>query len=198
VSASREPIIRVVDVWKRFGARQLIGQLVAIALLRELVPVLIALVVGGRLAAGIAAELGSMTVTEQVDAVRALGADPIQKLVVPRIAAAALCVPVLTALGDVLGFLGAAFIARLQYSVALRLFVRSALDFATVTDLFHGLIKSVCFGIGVALIACHFGLRSRGGTAGVGFATTQAVVVGSLFVVMSDFFLTKLLLVVQP
>jgi phospholipid/cholesterol/gamma-HCH transport system permease protein len=178
----------------RFGAKEYVGNVVSLSLVRELGPVLTALMVGGRVGAGIAAELGSMTVTEQIDAMRAMGADPVKELVVPRVIAAAVTLPLLTAVADVLGIAGAMGIARLDAGLNLTYFFGATLRAVTLADLTGGLVKSVCFGVCIALIACHRGLATRGGTAGVGRATTDAVVLTSLTTLMADFVLTKVLL----
>jgi phospholipid/cholesterol/gamma-HCH transport system permease protein len=177
---------------ERFGALPYMGTLTALALTREMIPVLTALVLGGRIVAGIAAELGSMVATEQVDAVRALGADPLKKLVMPRIVAATLVLPMFTVLGDVIGGLTAMLVALMEFNVPAFAFITSVRDTVTVPDFLSGIIKAAIFGFLGALIACHAGLSSRGGTAGVGRATTSAVVQASLAVVISDFVITRL------
>jgi phospholipid/cholesterol/gamma-HCH transport system permease protein len=177
----------------RFGAKLYVGQITVTALFRELGPTLTALVVGGRVSAGIAAELGVMSVTEQIDAARALGADPLQRLVAPRLVAAVLVMPLLTILADVVGGLGAMAIAVLQFDVSSQLFLRGAYEFVTIGDFLSGLIKALVFGFLIGSVSCQQGLGARGGTEGVGRATTRAVVAGSVSVLVSDFFLTKLL-----
>jgi phospholipid/cholesterol/gamma-HCH transport system permease protein len=152
--------------------------------------------VGGRVGAGIAAELGSMTVTEQVDAIRALGADPIKKLVVPRVLAAVLVLPLMTAMAVSIGVLGGAFIASVESGVNATHFYNTAVHAVTIEDFLSGLIKTVFFGFNIAIVACYLGLETRGGTEGVGRATTQTVVVTSVVTLISDFFLTKLILAV--
>ncbi|MGZ3404833.1 MAG: MlaE family ABC transporter permease [Polyangia bacterium] len=178
----------------RFGAREYVGNVVSLSLVRELGPVLTALMVGGRVGAGIAAELGSMTVTEQIDAMRAMGADPVKELVAPRVIAAAIALPLLTVVANVLGIAGAMGIARIDSGLNLTYFLNATLRAVTLADLLGGLIKSVFFGVCIALIACHRGLATRGGTAGVGRATTEAVVLTSITTLIADFVLTKVLL----
>jgi phospholipid/cholesterol/gamma-HCH transport system permease protein len=178
----------------RFGAKPYTGSFVGLAFVLELGPVLTALVVSGRVGAGITAELGSMAVTEQVDAIRAMGADPIQKLVLPRMLAGTLGLPMLALLSDVLGILGGLLIAT-QYGIGANFYLQSVIKVVQVDDLMNGLIKTFFFGWMIAMVGCHMGLRTRGGTVGVGVATTRAVVVASISVLVSDFFLTKLLLV---
>jgi phospholipid/cholesterol/gamma-HCH transport system permease protein len=178
----------------RFGAKEYVGNVVSLSLVRELGPVLTALMVGGRVGAGIAAELGSMAVTEQIDAMRAMGADPIKELVVPRVVASAVALPLLTVVANVLGILGAMTIARLDSHIDTSYFLNATLRAVTLDDLVGGLIKTVFFGLTIALIACHRGLGTRGGTEGVGRATTEAVVITSITTLVADFLLTKTLL----
>jgi phospholipid/cholesterol/gamma-HCH transport system permease protein len=176
----------------RFGALPLIGQLTVLGLTREMIPVLTALVLGGRIVAGIAAELGSMVATEQVDAVRALGADPLKKLVMPRLVAATLVLPTFTVIGDVIGGLAGMLVARFEFGVPIMAFVISVRDTLTLGDFASGVLKAALFGLLGSAIACRAGLGARGGTAGVGKATTAAVVQSSLMVVIADFVVTRL------
>jgi phospholipid/cholesterol/gamma-HCH transport system permease protein len=179
---------------ERFGAKLYIGQTTVTALVRELGPILTALVAGGRIGAGIAAELGGMAVTEQIDAVRALGADPVQRLVAPRILAVAIAMPLLTVVADAIGTAGGLVIAWLQYGVPPRLFVTGVEDFVTIGDFSSGLFKALVFGAIIGVISCSAGMRASGGTEGVGRATTRAVVASALVVLGADFLLTKLML----
>lgn len=178
----------------RFGVKEYVSSVVSLSLVRELGPALTALMVGGRVGAGITAELGSMRVTEQIDALRAMGADPVRKLVVPRVVAATLVLPMLTILADVLGVLGAMVVARVDSGVGMTLFLQSTLRSVELGDFLHGLLKTVFFGFLLSLIACYKGLHTSGGTAGVGRATTETVVVTSLVTLCADFILTNLLL----
>jgi phospholipid/cholesterol/gamma-HCH transport system permease protein len=178
----------------RFGAKEWAGNAVGVTLARELGPVLTALMVGGRVGAGIAAELGSMSVTEQVDAVRVLGADPVKKLVVPRVLAMLLVIPLMTGIAIVLGVLAGGAIASLEPDVRLAYFLNAALRSTKLQDFACGIAKSLFFAFNIAIVACHLGLRTRGGTVGVGRATTETVVVTSVVTLVSDFFLTKLFL----
>jgi phospholipid/cholesterol/gamma-HCH transport system permease protein len=178
----------------RFGQTALTGDVVSIALVRELGPTLTGLLVAGRCASGIASELGSMLVTEQIDAMRAMGTDPSRKLVTPRIVATILMLPLLTALDDFIGLLGgctaSVFSLRLG---AVEFWTRAinALDFA---DIMQGMTKPMVYGFILATVGCYKGLTVRGGTQGVGRATTQAVVVASVLIIGADLFLTKLAL----
>lgn len=175
----------------RFGATAFMGQLVVLALFREMMPVLCALVLGGRIVAGIAAELGAMVATEQVAAVRALGADPVKKLVLPRLFAATVVMPIYTIVGDVIGTVTGVLVGKLAFNIPSRAFLMSAQERLAVPDFLSGVIKSVFFGFICAAIACRAGLSARGGTAGVGRATTEAVIESSLTVVVVDFLLTR-------
>jgi phospholipid/cholesterol/gamma-HCH transport system permease protein len=177
----------------RFGAQAYIGQLTVLALTRELMPVLSALVLGGRIVAGISAELGAMAATEQVAAVRALGADPVKKLVLPRIVAATIVLPLFTILGDVIGAFAGALVAQLELHIPVRSYIASAQAILVIPDFISGVIKSAVFGFIAAAIACRTGLASSGGATGVGKATTKAVVQTSLTVVVLDFFLTRMM-----
>jgi phospholipid/cholesterol/gamma-HCH transport system permease protein len=179
---------------ERFGAKLYIGQTTVTALFRELGPILTALVVGARVGAGVAAELGGMAVTEQIDAVRALGADPVQRLVAPRLVAILIALPILTVISDLVGLFGGMLIAGLQYGIAARLYLRGAYDFITIGDFTSGVTKSIVFALIIGGVSCSFGLSARGGTEGVGRAATSAVVWGALGVLFSDVILTKLLL----
>jgi phospholipid/cholesterol/gamma-HCH transport system permease protein len=178
----------------RFGAKAWVGSVVGVTLARELGPVMTALVVGGRVGAGIAAELGSMAVTEQVDALKALGADPVRKLVAPRVLAAMLVLPLVTSMAVVLGVVGGAAIADIDSGVSFAHFYNAAWHAMTISDFLSGLSKTLFFGYNIAIVACYLGLHTRGGTEGVGRATTRTVVITSVVTLISDFLLTKLIL----
>jgi len=180
----------------RFGAVSELGQLVSIGIVRELGPVLAGLVVSGRNAAGMASELGSMVVTEQIDAMRALGTDPIKKLVTPRVVATIFMLFFLTILGDLLGLLGGNIVASVLQGLDARQYwnkVRQALEFS---DVFIGLAKPLIFGFLIATVGCYFGLSTRGGTQGVGRSTTEAVVASMILVIAVDVVVTQFLMVV--
>jgi phospholipid/cholesterol/gamma-HCH transport system permease protein len=178
----------------QFGARPVVGRLVAASMVRELGPVLTALMVTGRVGSGIAAELGSMMVTDQIAALRALGTDPIRKLVVPRVVAGTVMVPVLTVIADALGILGGAIISQFQLRVPYSVYWNNVVQGLFAEDLWMGFIKPVVLGFALVSIGCHVGLRTKGGTQGVGRATTNAVVAASVAVLAIDFLLTKLLI----
>ncbi|KFA94840.1 transporter [Archangium violaceum Cb vi76] len=178
----------------RFGVQYTVGRVVVLTLFRELSPVLIALTVGARVGSGIAAELGSMTVTEQVDAIRALGADPLRKLVVPRVLACLLLTPALTVLADVVGMVAGALVVNVQYNISFHLFFQGAIDVVLMSDFLSGVFKGFVFGGIIGVVGCFKGLTVEGGTEGVGRATTQTVAITSVSVCLADFFITKLTL----
>lgn len=174
------------------GGTKYLGRVSALSMIRELGPVFTALVVGGRVGAGMAAELGSMKVTEQLDAIRALGASPFKKLLVPRVAAAIVMVPLITVVATAVGMLGAMFIGYFEFGLSPIEFYTSAMGQLQFSDFWSGFLKPFFFGFGIAIIGCHHGLSCGQGTAAVGRATTQAVVSVSLMIVFVDFFLTRL------
>lgn len=178
----------------QFGARPVVGRLVSASMIKELGPVLTALMLSGRIGSGIAAELGSMVVTDQINALRALGTDPVRKLVVPRVLAGFLMAPVLTVISDFVGLAGGWIVARFQLQVASGVYWSSVTKALYIQDVWMGLIKPFVLGFAIVTIACHVGLRTSGGTQGVGKATTVAVVAGSVAVIAVDFFVTKVLI----
>jgi phospholipid/cholesterol/gamma-HCH transport system permease protein len=178
----------------QFGARSMVGRLVSASMVKELGPVLTALMVAGRVGSGIAAELGSMMVTDQIAALRALGTDPIRKLVLPRILAGLIMVPFLTCISVAVGLLGAWLITITQLKVASGVYWNSVVLGLYIQDVWMGLIKPFFLGFVIVSIGCHVGLRTRGGTQGVGRATTNAVVASSVAVLVVNFMVTKLLI----
>ncbi|HEY8944407.1 MAG TPA: ABC transporter permease [Polyangiaceae bacterium] len=183
---------------RKFGGMEYTGRVIALSFARELAPTLTAVIVGGRIGSGMAAEVGAMAVTEQIDAVRALGADPLKKLVWPRLVASVIVMPILGAFALVLGFAGATLIADLQFDIPAEFFLRTALATVTMADFVSGLAKTPFFGAIIALVGCHFGMTTTGGTAGVGNSTTRTVVVISIAILIADFFLTKVAIVLWP
>jgi phospholipid/cholesterol/gamma-HCH transport system permease protein len=177
---------------QKFGAMEYTGRVVGLSFSRELAPTLTAVIVGGRVGAGMAAEVGSMAVTEQIDAIRALGADPIKKLVLPRAAAAVIVMPLLSIFALLFGFCGAMIVISSQFNIPAGFFLRSAIDSVAMNDFLSGICKSPVFGAIIALVGCHFGLTTTGGTEGVGRSTTRTVVVVSIAILIADFFLTKI------
>lgn len=178
----------------QFGARPFVGRLISASMIKELGPVLTALMLAGRVGSGIAAELGSMMVTEQISALRALGTDPIRKLVVPRVLAGFIMCPILTVVANAVGLIGGWLIALTQLRVPSGVYWSSVVEGLFIQDVWMGLIKPFFLGFVIVTIGCHVGLRTSGGTQGVGRATTNAVVAASVVVLIVDFFLTRLLI----
>lgn len=176
-----------------YGAQSSAGQSVATALVRELGPVLSALMVAGRVGSAISAELGAMVVSQQIDAMRALGTSPARKLVTPRIIALIVSLPLLTVAADMCGILGGGIIAQRLYNLDLTVYITSARIGLSITDLLAGISKPLVFGLIIGLISCHKGLTTTGGTVGVGRSVTNAVVLSSVCVIIADFFLSKIL-----
>ncbi|MCI0483495.1 MAG: ABC transporter permease [candidate division NC10 bacterium] len=175
----------------RFGAKAYVGIVVSLSMVRELGPVLTALLVGGRVGSGITAEIGAMKVTEQIDAMRALGANYIKKLVVPRVLSTMLVLPLLTVLADVLGIMGGMIISQYEFHVESHLYMNTIWRNLRLADLLSGLGKTVVFGFLIGIVGCYNGLEVSGGTEGIGRATTATVVTSAILVLISDFFLTK-------
>ena len=192
---------------KTFGATMYIGRLVAASMIRELGPVLAGLMVAGRVGSGIAAQIGSMRVTEQIDALNTLGTDPIRKLVTPRVLAALIMMPTLTVINDFAGILGGNVIAAAYVGIPTSLYWRTVWEqiagggfiFKYIpNDFVHGLVKPFVFGGIISLVACNFGLKTSGGTEGVGVSTTRTVVTASILILVVDYFITQLLLAFLP
>jgi phospholipid/cholesterol/gamma-HCH transport system permease protein len=177
-----------------FGGKLFIGTIVSLSLVRELAPVLMSLMVGGRVGAGMTAEIGTMKVTEQIDALRALATNPVRKLVVPRVLATTIMFPLLTVVSIALGILGGLLIAVANLHLSANFYLRSVIETVKYNDLASGIGKTFFFGFAIALVACFNGLRTSGGADGVVRATTQTVVTGAITVLIMDFFLTKLFL----
>lgn len=178
----------------QFGARSMVGRLVSASIVKELGPVLTGLMVAGRVGSGIAAELGSMMVTDQIAALRALGTDPIRKLVVPRILAGLIMVPFLTVISSAVGMVGGWIVTYGVLRVASSVYWNSVVQGLYIQDVWMGLIKPFFLGFAIVSIGCHVGLRTTGGTQGVGRATTNAVVASSVAVIAVDYFVTQLLI----
>jgi phospholipid/cholesterol/gamma-HCH transport system permease protein len=176
-----------------FGEVGLLGKVVALSIVLELGPVLTALMVAGRNSSGIASEIGSMLVSEQIDAMRALGTDPLRKLVIPRLFATLSTLPLLTILADFCGLLGGYFVSLYTVRLTTTEYWTSAYQALTYQDVTQGLVKPFFFAILISMIGCYQGLHTTGGTEGVGRATTQAMVAASVLIVIVDFFITKFL-----
>ena len=178
----------------QFGARPFVGRLISASMIKELGPVLTGLMLAGRVGSGVAAEIGSMVVTDQINALRALGTDPVRKLVVPRVLAGFFMAPVLTVVADAVGIIGGWLVAVYQLRVASSVYWSSVVEGLYLEDAWMGLIKPFCLGLAIVSIGCHVGLRTSGGTQGVGRATTNAVVAASVAVIAVDFLVTRLLI----
>ena len=178
----------------QFGAQAYTGRFVSLSMIRELAPVLTGLMVSGRNASGMASELGSMIVTEQIDAMRALGTDPMKKLVTPRMLATVVMLFLLTIVSDTLGTAGGAVVAVFINNQDGTQYFNSAYQALVYWDVAQGLTKPLFFGFIISTVGCYFGMRTTGGTQGVGRATTQAVVVSSVLIIFSDFILSRALL----
>lgn len=176
-----------------YGVQSETGRSVATTMIRELGPVFSALMVAGRVGSAISAELGSMVVSQQIDAMRSLGTDPVRKLVTPRILALVLTLPLLVIVADVLGLIGAAIVAKTIFGFDYNLFIVSAQAGVQTDDIIGGIIKPIVFGFIIGAISCHKGLTTGGGTAGVGRSTTSAVVSSSIQVIIADFFLSRII-----
>jgi phospholipid/cholesterol/gamma-HCH transport system permease protein len=187
-------VLQTAAQFERFGQTALTADVVSLALVRELGPSITGLLVTGRNSSGIASELGSMVVSEQVDAMRAMGTDPIRKLVTPRMIAAVLMLPLLTAMADFMGLIGGFLISSFTLRLSAVSFWTRAINVLVFSDLMQGLAKPLVYGFILATVGCYQGLNVTGGTEGVGRATTQAVVTASVFILITDFFLTKAML----
>lgn len=186
--------VQSANTLQRFGSITLIGQLVALSMVRELGPVLTGILVAGRNSSGMASELGSMVVTEQIDAMRALGTDPLKKLVTPRVVSTVFMLFFLTILSDFVGLAGGLMVSKLLLNLDARQYWNNAWQSLVFQDVFMGLVKPVLFGFIIATVGCFYGMNARGGTQGVGRATTQAVVTASVLIVVVNFFTTQFLM----
>jgi phospholipid/cholesterol/gamma-HCH transport system permease protein len=186
-------VLQSFSILAYYGAQNQTGKMVAFSLIRELGPVLAALMVAGRIGSAISAELGSMVVSQQIDAMRALGTDPNKKLVAPRIIALILMLPLLTIAADIFGLIGSGIVANQLFSLDYNVFITSAREGVTVRNIIVGLVKPLFFGLVIGVVACYKGLNTTGGTVGVGQATTKAVVLASIVTIILDFFLTRAL-----
>ncbi len=184
-------ILQTFPTLQYYGIHNEAGRSVATSLIRELGPVLTALMVSGRIGSAISAELGSMVVSQQIDAMRALGTDPLRKLVAPRVLALIVMLPLLTVAADIFGIIGGGVSASYIFEQDVRVFLNSVSNGITANDLLGGVVKPVFFGLIIGGIACYKGLSTTGGTVGVGRSTINAVVLSSIWVIIFDFFLAK-------
>ncbi len=176
---------------EKFGGKLYVPKIVSLSIVRELGPVFVSLMLAARVGAGIASEIGSMVVTQQIDAIRALGTSPIKKIVIPRILGCLIALPLLAAAGDVIGIAGGLLVGVHELDLDPSFYVEKLLSTVTVLDFATGITKTFFFALFISLTSCYFGLNVSGGTRGVGLATTRAVVVSSILILVSDFFLTK-------
>lgn len=189
--------LQTANVLLSFGAQNYTGRLVATSLIRELGPMLTCILLAGRIGSGMAAELGAMKVSEQIDAMRALGTDPLRKLVRPRVLALLIMAPTLTIFANIVGTIGGWVISTSFLHIPTSVYIASARESLNYNDIFSTLLKPTVFGLIVAIVGCRCGLRTSGGTVGVGMSTTQSVVVSILIILVTDFFLTKLILAIS-
>lgn len=183
----------------KFGGKLYVPKIVALAILREMGPVFTSLLVAGRIGSGIASEVGSMKVTQQIDAIRALGTSPIKRIVIPRVLASMIALPILTLLADYIGLMGSMFVCSTELSINSEYFFSKSIETLRLYDIFTGMGKTLVFAFFISVTACWKGLNTEGGTQGVGQSTTWVVVVSSIFIMISDFFLTKFfILTVYP
>ena len=178
---------------EKFGGKLYVPNVVSLSIVRELGPVFTSLMLAGRVGAGIASEIGSMVVTQQIDAIRALGTSPIKRIVIPRVVASVIALPILTVMANTIGIIGAAFVGATELGLDFNFFITKTSATVVTWDYSAGLIKTFFFALFISVPACYFGLKVSEGTRGVGIATTKAVVTGSVLIVLSDFFLTKLI-----
>jgi len=179
--------------FKMFGGESLVGAIVALSMTRELGPAITALMVTGRTGSSMAAEIGTMRVTEQIDALYTMSVSPVQYLIMPRVLAGIVMLPILTVTSDFIGILGGYFVGVHVLKVNSGIFIARIIEFVSISDVFNGLIKSAFFGLILSLVGCYKGFYTTGGAAGVGRATTQAVVYASVSILISDYFLTAIM-----
>ena len=183
----------------KFGGKLYVPKIVALAILREMGPVFTSLLVAGRIGSGIASEVGSMKVTQQIDAIRALGTSPIKRIVIPRLLASLIALPILTLFADYIGLFGAMIVCIKELGINGEYFAAKAIETLRMYDLITGMAKTTVFAFFISVTACWKGLNTQGGTQGVGNSTTWVVVTSSIFIMISDFFLTKFfILTVYP
>ncbi len=180
---------------ERFGGKLYVPILVTLAVLREMGPVFTSLLLAGRIGSGIASEVSSMQITQQIDAIRALGTSPVKRIVIPRLMASLIALPILTIFADFIAMFGAMMVCSVELNINMEYFISKSLQSATMTDLLTGAAKTIVFAFFIAIVACYKGLHTDRGTQGVGNTTTWVVVASSIFIMVSDFFLTKLFLI---
>lgn len=176
---------------EKFGGKLYVPKIVSLSIVREMGPVFTSLMLAARVGAGIASEVGSMTVTQQIDAIRALGTSPIKKIVVPRVVATIIAVPLLCAIANAIGIYGGLWVGTRELGLDSEFYMQKVYDTITLADYMSGFGKTFFFALFISLIACYYGLTVKGGTQGVGTATTRSVVTSSIFILVGDYFLTK-------
>jgi phospholipid/cholesterol/gamma-HCH transport system permease protein len=181
----------------KFGGKLYVPKIVALAIAREMGPVFTSLLVAGRIGSGIASEVASMNVTQQIDAMRALGTSPVKRVVIPRLLAAMIALPILTLFADFIGLFGAMLVAKSELGISTEFFLSKSVETLRMTDLLTGMIKTMVFAYFIAVSACWKALNTTGGTQGVGVSTTWVVVASSIFIMVADFFLTKFFIITQ-
>ncbi|MEQ1875742.1 MAG: ABC transporter permease [Bdellovibrionia bacterium] len=182
---------------EKFGGKLYIPKVVSLSIVRELGPVFTGLMIAARVGAGIASELGSMTVTQQIDAIRALGTSPIKKVVIPRVIATFISLPILTVIANTIGIMGGMIVCHYEHGIDAHFYIQKVAQTVWINDYIEGLVKTMALSFLISVPSCYFGLKTTAGTRGVGIATTKAVVVSSILIVVSDFFLSKLLYVLS-
>jgi phospholipid/cholesterol/gamma-HCH transport system permease protein len=182
---------------EKFGGKLYVPKIVSLSIVRELGPVFASLMLAARIGAGIASEIGSMKVTQQIDAIRALGTSPIKKIVIPKVLACLIAIPLLTVFANTVGIAGGTLVGSSELGLDPSFYINKAMATVTIADYMTGLAKTFFFALFISLPACYYGMTVTGGTRGVGSATTKAVVTASILILISDFFLTKLLWVVE-
>lgn len=182
---------------EKFGGQPYVPKIVALSILREMGPVFTSLMIAARVGAGIASEVGSMVVTQQVDAMRALGTSPIKKIVIPRVLATTITLPILASFANIIGIMGALIVGKTELNLDVEFFILKVLTTIKITDYFSGFGKTFIFALIISTVSCYYGLNVKEGTKEVGIATTRAVVTSSILVLVGDFFLTKLFWVIE-
>lgn len=182
---------------EKFGGKLYVPKIVSLSIVREMGPVFTCLMLAARVGAGIASELGSMTVTQQIDAIRALGTSPVKRIVIPRLVGCLIAIPLLVAFANTIGIAGGLLVGSRELQLDSDFYLEKVLYTVTATDYLSGLAKTPFFALFIALSACYYGLSVRGGTQGVGQATTKAVVASSIMILVGDYFLTKILWVFE-
>jgi len=182
---------------ERFGGKLYVPKVVSLSIVRELGPVFTSLMLAGRIGAGITAEIGSMNVTQQIDAIRALGTSPIKKIVIPRVLGTVISLPLLTIIANIVGIFGGLVICSTELGLDPVFYYQKVIATITLTDFIVGVGKTLFFAVFISIVGCYYGMKTSGGTQGVGSATTKAVVTSSILVVISDFFLTKLFFIIE-